>query len=280
MAENILNAYNIHDLREMARRKLPKGVFEFVDRGTEDEVALRNNRAALERIRLKPRVLADVSRRSQEITLFGRKLPMPVALGPTGTAGLLSYGGEVAVAKAAATAGIPCTVATNSMTSMEAIAEQAGGRLWFQLYMWSDRSLSHKIVERAKGVGFEALMVTVDGAVPSNREYNHRNGFEVPIHFNARNVTDVLSKPRWLAGVFLRQLLVSGMPRFENYPREVMDGLMARTLKKSILKNDSLDWDDVRELRRRWPGVLMVKGILHPQDAVRAADCGADAVMK
>jgi isopentenyl diphosphate isomerase/L-lactate dehydrogenase-like FMN-dependent dehydrogenase len=274
-----LGAYNIHDLREMARRKLPKGVFEFVDRGTEDEVALRNNRAALERIRLKPRVLADVSRRSQEITLFGRKLPMPVALGPTGTAGLLSYGGEVAVAKAAATAGIPCTVATNSMTSMEAIAEQAGGRLWFQLYMWSDRSLSHKIVERAKAVGFEALMVTVDGAVPSNREYNHRNGFEVPIHFNARNVTDVLSKPRWLAGVFLRQLLVSGMPRFENYPREVMDGLMARTLKKSILKNDSLDWDDVRELRRRWPGVLMVKGILHPQDAVRAADCGADAVI-
>ena len=279
MAEKILNAYNIHDLREMARRKLPKGVFEFVDRGTEDEVALRNNRAALERIRLKPRVLADVSRRSQEITLFGRKLPMPVALGPTGTAGLLSYGGEIAVAKAAATAGIPCTVATNSMTSMEAIAEQAGGRLWFQLYMWSDRSLSHKIVERAKAVGFEALMVTVDGAVPSNREYNHRNGFEVPIHFNARNVTDVLSKPRWLAGVFLRQLLVSGMPRFENYPREVMDGLMARTLKKSILKNDSLDWDDVRELRRRWPGVLMVKGILHPQDAVRAADCGADAVI-
>jgi len=274
-----LGAYNIHDLRKAARRKLPKGVFEFVDRGTEDEVALRNNRAALERIRLKPRVLADVSRRSQEITLFGRKLPMPVALGPTGTAGLLSYGGEIAVAKAAATAGIPCTVATNSMTSMEAIAEQAGGRLWFQLYMWSDRSLSHKIVERAKGVGFEALMVTVDGAVPSNREYNHRNGFEVPIHFNARNVTDVLSKPRWLAGVFLRQLLASGMPRFENYPREVMDGLMARTLKKSILKNDSLDWDDVRELRRRWPGVLMVKGILHPQDAVRAADCGADAVV-
>jgi len=274
-----LGAYNIHDLREMARRKLPRGVFEFVDRGTEDEVALRNNRAALERIRLKPRVLADVSRRSQEITLFGRKLPMPVALGPTGTAGLLSYGGELAVARAAATAGIPCTVATNAMTSMETIAEQAGGRLWFQLYMWSDRSLSHKIVERAKAVGFEALMVTVDGAVPSNREYNHRNGFEVPIHFNVRNVTDVLSKPRWLAGVFLRQLLASGMPRFENYPCEVMDGLMARTLKKSILKNDSLNWDDVRELRRRWPGVLMVKGILHPQDAARAADCGADAVI-
>jgi len=279
MKDKTLGAYNIHDLREMARRRLPRGVFEFVDRGTEDEVALRNNRAALERIRLKPRTLVDVSGRTQEITLFGKKLPMPIVVGPTGTAGLLSYGGEVAVARAAATAGIPFTVATNSMTSMETIAEQAGGRLWFQLYMWSDRSLSHKIVERAKGVGFEALMVTVDGAAPSNREYNQRNGFEVPIHFNVRNVTDVLRRPRWLAGVFLRQILTNGMPRFENYPPEIMDGLMARTLKKSILKNDSLNWDDVRVLRKLWPNVLMVKGVLHPLDAAKAAECGADAVI-
>ncbi len=274
-----LGAYNIHDLREMARRKLPKGVFEFVDRGTEDDNAVANNRAALERIRFRPRTLVDVSRRSQEITLFGKKQPMPICVGPTGTAGLLWYGGEVGVARAAAKAGIPFTVGTNSMTSMEEIAGEAGGTLWFQLYMWSDRSLSHKIVERAKGVGFEALMVTVDGAVPSNREYNHRNGFEVPIHFNARNVTDVLGKPGWLASVFLRQVLAHGMPRFENYPPEVMDGLMARTLKKTILKNESLNWDDLRTLRKLWPRTLMVKGVLSPQDAVKAADCGADAVI-
>lgn len=279
MKDKTLGAYNIHDLREMARRRLPRGVFEFVDRGTEDESALRNNRAAFERIRLRPRTLVDVSGRSQEITLFGKKQPMPIVVGPTGTAGLLSYGGEVAVARAAAAAGIPFTVATNSMTSMETIAEQAGGRLWFQLYMWSDRSLSHQIVERAKGVGFEALMVTVDGAAPSNREYNYRNGFEIPIHFNARNVTDVLGRPGWLARVFLRQILAHGMPRFENYPPEVMDGLMARTLKKSILKNDSLNFDDLRVLRKLWPGTLMVKGMLHPEDAAKAADCGADAVI-
>ena len=277
--DDTLGAYNIADLREAARRRLPRGVFEFVDRGTEDEVALRNNRAALDRIRLKPRTLVDVSGRSQEVTLFGRKVPMPIAVAPTGTAGLLTYGGEIAVARAAAAAGIPCTVATNAMTPMETIVEGAGGRLWFQLYMWSDRALSHKIVERAKGLGFEALMVTVDGAVNSNREYNKRNGFEVPIHFNSRNVMDVLSRPRWFAEVFLRQLLTKGMPRFENYPPEVMDGLMARTLKKSVLKNDSLNWDDIRVLRKLWPGVLMVKGILHPQDAVEAADCGADAVI-
>ena len=274
-----LGAYNIHDLRDMARRRLPKGVFEFVDRGTEDDNAVANNRAALERIRFRPRTLVDVSKRDQSITLFGKKQPLPFCVGPTGTAGLLWYGGEVGLARAAAQAGIPFTVGTNAMTSMEEIAEQAGGTLWFQLYVWQDRSLSHKIVERAKGVGFEALMVTVDGAVPSNREYNYRNGFEIPIHFNARNVADVLSKPGWLASVFLRQVLARGMPRFENFPPDVMHGLMARTVKKNILKNESLNWDDVRELRKRWPRTLMVKGILSPQDAVKAADCGADAVI-
>ena len=274
-----LGAYNIHDLRDMARRRLPKGVFEFVDRGTEDDNAVANNRAALERIRFRPRTLVDVSKRDQSITLFGKKQPLPFCVGPTGTAGLLWYGGEVGLARAAAQAGIPFTVGTNAMTSMEEIAEQAGGTLWFQLYVWQDRSLSHKIVERAKGVGFEALMVTVDGAVPSNREYNYRNGFEIPIHFNARNVADVLSKPGWLASVFLRQVLARGMPRFENFPPDVMHGLMARTVKKNILKNESLNWDDVRELRKLWPRTLMVKGILTPQDAVKAADCGADAVI-
>lgn len=274
-----LGAYNIADLREMARRRLPKGVFEFVDRGTEDEVALRNNRTAFERIKLKPRVLADVSRRSQATTLFGKKQDMPIMIAPTGTAGLLWYDGEVGMAKAAAAAGVPFTVATNSMTSMETIAERAGGRLWFQLYMWSDRLLSHKLVERARGVGFEALIVTVDGAVPSNREYNHRNGFEVPIRFNARNVIDVMKKPGWLAAVFLRQLLTKGMPRFENYPPEIMATIVDKTFKKSILKNDSLNWEDIKALRKIWPGPLLVKGILHPDDAALAAEHGADGVI-
>jgi isopentenyl diphosphate isomerase/L-lactate dehydrogenase-like FMN-dependent dehydrogenase len=279
VADNTLAAYNIADLREMARRRLPKGMFEFVDRGTEDEVALANNRAAFERIRLKPRTLVDVSGRNQEITLFGKKSALPIVVGPTGTAGLLWYQGEIGLARAAAAAGIPFTVAINSMTAMETIAEQAGGRLWFQLYMWSERALSHQIVARAKAAGFEALIVTVDGAVGANREYGHRNGFEMPFRFNRRNVAGVLARPGWLFSVLLRYALTSGIPRFENYPPEIMDKLTARTLKRSFLKNDSLNWDDIRALRRLWPGVLMVKGILHPQDAALAADCGADAVI-
>ncbi|MBI4205287.1 MAG: alpha-hydroxy-acid oxidizing protein [Betaproteobacteria bacterium] len=254
-------------------------MFEFVDRGTEDELALANNRAGFERIKFRPRTLVDVSGRNQEITLFGKKSPLPFVIGPTGTAGLLWYQGEIGLARAAAAAGIPFTVALNSMTSMETIAERAGGRLWFQLYMWSDRALSHEIVARAKAAGFEALIITVDGAVAPNREYGHRNGFEMPFRFNRHNVAGVLARPGWLFNVLLRYALASGIPRFENYPPEVMDKLTARTLKRSFLKNDSLNWEDIRTLRKLWPGVLMVKGILHPQDAALAADCGADAVI-
>lgn len=279
MTDDTLGAYNIADLREMARGRLPKGMFEFLDRGTEDEVALRNNRAAFERIKLRPRILVDVSGRNQEIELFGQRQKMPIAIAPTGTSGLLWYQGEVGLARAAAAAGIPFTVGTMSMTPMETIAEQAGGRLWFQLYMWSDRTLSHKLVERAKAAGYEALVVTVDGAVSANREYNHRNGFEVPLVFGARNTADVLTHPRWLAGVLLRYLLTTGIPGFENFPSEFKDKVTARTFKKSVLKNDSFNWDDLRALRKIWPGALMVKGILHPQDAVLAADCGADGVI-
>jgi isopentenyl diphosphate isomerase/L-lactate dehydrogenase-like FMN-dependent dehydrogenase len=279
VADNTLGAYNIADLREMARRRLPKGMFEFVDRGTEDEIALANNRAAFERIKLRPRTLVDVSGRNQEITLFGKTSPLPIVVGPTGTAGLLWYQGEIGLARAAAAAGIPFTVGINSMTSMETIAREAGGRLWFQLYMWSERALSHQIVARAKAAGFEALIVTVDGAVGANREYGHRNGFEMPFRFNRRNVAGVLARPGWLVNVLLRYAVTSGIPRFENYPPEIMDKLTARTLKRSFLKNDSLDWNDIRTLRKLWPGVLMVKGILHPQDAALAADCGADAVI-
>jgi len=198
---------------------------------------------------------------------------------PTGTAGLLWYNGEIGLARAAAAAGIPCGVSTNAMTSMETIKERAGGRLWFQLYMWSDRSQSHKMVERARAAGYEALIVTVDGAVHPNREYNHRNGFSMPMKLNARLVSDVLRHPGWLANVLLRYAVTTGIPSFENYPPELRDSLTSPTFKRSILKNESLTWDDLKALRKLWPGPLMVKGILHPRDAVNAADCGADGVI-
>lgn len=279
MNDDTLGAFNVADLREIARRRLPKGIFEFVDRGAEDEVSLRNNRTAFEGIRLRPRVLADVSQRSQEITLFGHRQKMPIAIAPTGAAGIMWHEGEIALARAAAAAGIPFTLATGSLTAMERVVARAGGRIWFQLYMYADRSLSYQLVERAKSAGLEALVVTVDSPVFSNREYNLRNGFTIPLSYTPRNVADVLRHPRWLAGVWMRYLLTTGMPRYENYPEAVKSSISARPMGRALKLNDSLTWEDVRVLRKLWPRTLMVKGVLRPQDAALAADSGADAVI-
>lgn len=275
----VLQAYNIADLREAARRRLPRGLFEFIDRGAEDEVSLRANRAAFERIRLRPRVLVDVSARSQEITLFGRAQAMPLAIAPTGAAGVLWYEGELALARAAAAAGIPFTLATGSMTAMERIAREARGRLWFQLYLYAERSISRAIAERARDTGFEALVVTVDSPVFSNREYNLRNGFTIPFSYTARNVADALAHPRWLAGVIGRYLLTTGLPRYENYPGEVRARITARPMGRALPLDDAATWNEIAGLRRLWPGKLMVKGVLRPEDALRAMECGADAVV-
>ena len=274
-----LGAYDIADLRGLARCRLPKGVFEFFDRGNGDEQALIENRAALERVKLAPHALVDTSRRSQEIMLFGQRHRMPIAVAPTGSAGLAWHEGEIALARAAAAAGIPFTLATGSMTSLERVAEQAGGTLWFQIYMWPDRSLSHQLVERAKAAGYQALVVTVDTPVPPGREYNLRNGMTVPFRFTRRNVTDVLAHPRWLAGVLMRYLLTTGMPRYENYPSGMRSRITAAPMGRSMMVSDSLTWDDLRVLRKLWPHALIVKGILRARDAVLAADCGADGVI-
>ena len=270
--------YNIADLREIALRHVPKGLFEFIDRGTEDEVSLRNNRSVFERIRLKPRVLNDVSRRTQEVTLFGKRHKMPITIAPTGTAGLLWYEGEIALARAARAAGIPFTLATGSMTAMERVADEAGGELWFQLYMWPDRSLSHELVDRAKAAGYKALIVTVDGVSAGNREYNIRNGFTIPFTFSTRNLIDMATHPRWLLGVMLRYLVTTGMPMYANYPAAAKAKLTAGPMGRSSLRTDSISWGDLDALRKIWPHKLIVKGMLDPHDAATAVDHGADGI--
>ena len=279
MADATLGAYDIADLGRMAKRRLPKGVFEFFDRGNGDETAVVENRAAFDRIKLHPHALVDTSGRSQEVTLFGKRHKMPIVIAPTGSAGLGWHEGEIALARAAREAGIPFTLATGSMTALEKVAEQAGGTLWFQIYMWPDRSLSHRLAERAKAAGYEALVVTVDTPVPPGREYNLRNGMTVPFRFTRRNVTDVLMHPRWLGGTLMRYLLTTGMPRYENYPTEMKARITALPMGRSMMVTDSLTWEDLRALRKLWPHALMVKGILRAQDALLAADCGADGVI-
>jgi isopentenyl diphosphate isomerase/L-lactate dehydrogenase-like FMN-dependent dehydrogenase len=139
--------------------------------------------------------------------------------------------------------------------------------------------MSHKLVERARVAGYEALVVTVDGASSGNREYNLRNGFTIPFTFTRKNITDVLMHPRWLFGVLARYVMTTGMPRYENYPSEIKYKVTARPMGRSQMKNDSLNWEDLKVLRKMWAGTLIVKGIAHPHDAMMAADCGADGVV-
>ena len=272
-------ALNNHDLRLMAQKRLPKWLFEFVDRGTEDEVALRNNRAAFERIKLKTQVLIDVSKRNQEITLFGKQHGMPLGIAPTGPAGMLYYKGELELARAAKAANIPFTLATGSQTSMEEVAKVVGGTLWFQLYMWSDVRMSHILVERAKNAGFEALVVTLDGPVGTNREYNVRNGYTVPFRYTSKNTAAVLARPGWLINVIMRYWMAGGMPTRANYPEGMAEKFTHVSTAERKTKNDSLSWDDLSILRDMWPGKLLVKGILTPLDAERAIKRGVDGII-
>ncbi len=279
MFANVEDAQNIFDLREMAKLRLPKWLFEFVDRGTEDEVALRNNREAFERIQFKPRMLVDVSGRKLDTTLYGKEHKMPIGIAPTGAAGMMWYKGELELARAARDAGVPFSLATGSITSMEEIAGEVGGTLWMQLYMWADRKLSHQLVKRASAAGFEALLVTVDGAVAGNREYNRRNGFSVPFKYNSRNTLDVLSHPRWMLGVLGRYIANGGMPERVNFPDELKGKITTAYGGNKETRSDSLNWDDLKALRDIWPGKLLVKGLLHPDDAAKSVELGADGVI-
>ena len=273
-----LKAWNIFDMRDLAQKRVPRGLFEFVDRGTEDEVSLKNNRTVFDGIRFRTRTMVDVSKRSQATEIFGVPHKMPLVIAPTGTAGLLWYEGEIALARAAKAAGIPFCLATGSMTAMERVAEEAGGELWFQLYMWPDRSLSHELVNRAKAAGYKALIVTVDGVSAGNREYNIRNGFTIPFTFSTRNVLDMVSHPRWLIGTMLRYLVTTGMPMYANYPAAAKAKLTAGPMGRSSLRSDSISWDDLDALRKIWPHKLIVKGMLNAEDAAKAVDHGADGI--
>ena len=276
---NYKTSYSIEDFREIAKKRLPKGLFEFIDKGNDDEVAMVENIKALQSIKLVSRVLNNATLRNQSIELFGKKQQMPIAIGPTGSAGLTWFEGEIELAKAAAAKGIPFTLATSSMTPMERVVEKAGGSLWFQLYMWPQRELSHQLVRRAERAGFDALIFTVDTPVAPGREYNLRNGFTIPFKFTSRNIVDVALHPHWLFNVIGKYLIDSGLPRYANFPDELQSRITALPMGRSMATNESLHWEDVQQLRDLWPRKLIIKGIQHPEDAKLALKYGADAII-
>jgi len=271
-----MKAYNIEGLRVMARRRLPRAVFDFIDGGAEDERTLRANCSAFEKVSLKRRVLVDVSQVNTETTILGVPAKLPIAIAPTGAVGFGWRGGDVAVARVAAAAGIPFTLSTSATASIERIAEEAPGRHWFQLYFFKDREYCFGLVERARKAGYDTLMVTADLAVGGKRERDFRNDFAIPFRFTPKNVLDFATRPAWALEMLLR-----GVPQLENLSGMAMRGADTRNLISSVGRDQdaSLDWEVIKRVRAMWPGKLLIKGVMHPSDAERAVAVGCDGVI-
>jgi isopentenyl diphosphate isomerase/L-lactate dehydrogenase-like FMN-dependent dehydrogenase len=271
---------NAQDYRAAARRVLPKALFEYIDRGAEDENALRRLRDTLDSVHLVPSALTAHGERDLTAEVLGQQMAMPVIVAPTALAGMVSHNGEVKIARAAERIGIPTCISTQSVTTVEEIQAGApGANLWFQLYLWKDRALSKALLERVQRAGVDTLVVTADTPTGPKREYNQRNGFAIPIKYSLRLGVDVASHPRWLIGVLLRYLTTTGMPTYGHYPEEFRSSVTRAQLAERVRLENLLNWDDLHELRRWWKGKLIVKGILSMRDAELAKAAGADGIV-
>ena len=276
MPLNVATAYSIEDLRLGARRRLPRAIFDFFDGGAEDETTMRDNAAAYQRVRLVPRVLTDVSAIDTGTVMLGQPAQLPMAIAPTGAVGFGWRGGDLAIARAAAAAGIPYTLSSTATASIEQIADGAPGRLWFQAYILRNKPFLQALIDRAQAADYEALVITVDLPVGGKRERDFRNHFSVPFRFTPRNLADFARHPGWLSDI-----IRFGMPVMENLIGLETRATSATAIASSVGRNydPSFDWEDLQKIRDRWPRKLIVKGILSPDDAVRVAAMGGDAVV-
>lgn len=270
-------ALNIADLREAARRRVPGFVFEYVEGGAEDEATLRRNREALEALRFVPQTLVDTCERTLATPLFGRTAAAPLVIAPTGLNGMLHPDGDIALARAAASLGIPYTLSTLSTARLEDVAAQAGGRLWMQLYVMKNRAIAEDIMARAAAAGYEALLFTSDANVFGSREWDKRNYLR-PGRPALPALLDTLRHPGWLASVLLR----NGVPRFRNIEAFLPPGAASAVGGSTIIPQmfePTIVWSDIEWIRRHWPGKLLVKGVLSVADAQRALDAGCDGIV-
>lgn len=276
MSKRLDRACNIADLRLLARRRLPRAIFDFFDGGAEDETTLAGNRAAFERVRLLPRVLVDVEKVDTRTTLFGTESALPLIIAPTGAVGIGRPGADVALARAAKAHGIPFTLATPATASIERVASEAGGRLWFQLYVLRNADVRAKLIARAEAAGYEALVITVDLPVGGKRERDVRNSFSAPFRANWRNAHDMWRKPAWLLDIARH-----GVPKMENLHGLVSYSNRTSDVAASVGRelDASFDLEGLKRIRDAWPRRLIVKGVERADDAERIAALGADGIV-
>ncbi len=275
---NIQTALNLDDIRELARRKLPRIAFDFIDGGADDEHCLRRNREAFQQYRLLPRYLVDVSRRDQSTLLLGRRYASPFGISPTGLAGLFRPDADLLLARAAQKADIPFLLSSAANGALEDVVKAAPEHVWFQMYCTSDETINADLVRRAKAAGVRVLVVSVDVPVNSNRERNRRNGFSRPFRMTPAVVLEALAHPAWV----LRYLRSGGIPMMSNWKPYAKDGASAAEVADmygTLTPAPMVQWSHLQRIREAWSGPLVVKGLMHPDDARQAVRMGVDALV-
>jgi L-lactate dehydrogenase (cytochrome)/(S)-mandelate dehydrogenase len=269
-------ARNIADMRRLAKRTLPRPVFDFADGGAEDEWTLGRNESAFQNIQLLPRPLRGSPERDLSIELFGKKLSMPVMIGPTGLSGLLWPGGELCSARAAAAAGTAFCLSHGSVCTIEELAATGVAPRWMMVFVYRDRGLTREFVERAQATGYDALVLTIDNQLTGNRERDIRNGFTIPPALGPVQLAQMAIKLPWLWRMRNHLKRVN----MWNYVKEGEVADLSHVSRRvGTILDPSLSWRDVDDIRKIWSGPLILKGVLHPQEAREAADHGVDGVI-
>jgi L-lactate dehydrogenase (cytochrome) len=267
---------NIQDLRARARRRVPRAIYDYADRGSYDEVTIRRNRSDLEALVLRQRVMIDVSKRSTKTNVLGMDWTIPVGIAPVGLTGLFYPNGEIHGARAAKAFGVPFTLSTVSICSIEDVAAAVDMPFWFQLYVMRDRGFVKSLIERAQAAKCGALVLTLDLQVQGQRHRDIKNGLSVPPKLTLANAIDIATKPEWAFGV-----LRGKRKTFGNLADRLPQGKSLKTLSEWINSqfDPTLSWKDVAWVRDLWKGPLILKGVLNPEDARHAVEAGADAIV-
>lgn len=276
VARRLRTAVTVEDLRRVAKRRLPKGVFDYIDGGAEDERTMANNVDAFADLEFRPNVLRDVSEVDTSTTLLGKHVPLPLILAPTGYTRIAHSQGELSVARAAARVGLPYSLSTMSTRTIEEVAAVSDGPKWFQVYTWKDRGLVKELVERAAAAGYEALWLTVDTAVLGRRERDVRNGYAFPPELGPKTIIDGMMHPAWTLDFLTHEPMV-----FANVVHHADHGADAgMPMAEHVMKNfdQKLSWADVEWLQSIWAGPLILKGIQTVEDARRAVDAGVEGI--
>jgi isopentenyl diphosphate isomerase/L-lactate dehydrogenase-like FMN-dependent dehydrogenase len=266
---------SVSDFRTLAKRRIPRFAFDYLDGGAGDEIGLRRNIEALDALKLMPRMLVNVEKVDLSTTFLGRKWKMPFATAPIGAGGLMWPRGEEAIARAAVEAGIPYTNATPACISLERIREVAGDNAWFQLYVGRAEPMVEDLVKRAEAAGYDVMFVTVDVPVPPRRLRDLHNKFTMPFAWTPWVIWQLVTHPEWSI-----RTLLNGIPRFANMERYApIKGVqpMARYMSSQV--TGKFDWDSLKKLRDRWKGKIVPKGLLSPEDCVKAKEIGCDGVV-